>query len=314
MAYRLLVLNPGSTSTKAAIYEDEHQLAVKNMVHTNQDLAPYPTLYDQLDYRVALVRLWLAQEGFDLTQLSAVVGRGGIIPNIVAGGYVVDDNLTDCLLHHTVFDHASNLGGLMAREFAEPLRIPAYIYDGVTVDELLPINKLTGLPSMRRKGMGHNLNTRAAALRYARENGRDYKDITVIVAHLGGGISVNLHHNGKIEDFINDEEGPFSPERAGGLPMFDVIKECFSGRYDYKGMMKLVKNQGGLMAHLGTTDSRAVEQMIQSGDAHAKLVYDAMILNIAKNIAKCAPKRVRQGGRHPPHRRHRLLPVCHQRD
>ena len=109
------------------------------------------------------------------------------------------------------------------------------------------------------------------------------------MAHLGGGISVNLHHNGKIEDFINDEEGPFSPERAGGLPMFDVIKECFSGRYDYKGMMKLVKNQGGLMAHLGTTDSRAVEQMIQSGDAHAKLVYDAMILNIAKNIAKCAP-------------------------
>ena len=157
------------------------------------------------------------------------------------------------------------------------------------MDELLPINKLTGLPSMRRKGMGHNLNTRAAALRYARENGRDYKDITVIVAHLGGGISVNLHHNGKIEDFINDEEGPFSPERAGGLPMFDVIKECFSGRYDYKGMMKLVKNQGGLMAHLGTTDSRAVEQMIQSGDTHAKLVYDAMILNIAKNIAKCAP-------------------------
>ena len=178
---------------------------------------------------------------------------------------------------------------MIARSISLQLGIPAYIYDGVTVDELLPINKLTGLPSMRRKGMGHNLNTRAAALRYARENGRDYKDITVIVAHLGGGISVNLHHNGKIEDFINDEEGPFSPERAGGLPMFDVIKECFSGRYDYKGMMKLVKNQGGLMAHLGTTDSRAVEQMIQSGDAHAKLVYDAMILNIAKNIAKCAP-------------------------
>ncbi|MFR2333516.1 MAG: butyrate kinase [Flavonifractor plautii] len=167
------------------------------------------------------------------------------------------------------------------------LGIPAYICDGVT-DELPP-QQAPGLPSMRRKGMGHNLNTRAAALRYARESGRDYKDITVIVAHLGGGISVNLHHNGKIEDFISDEEGPFSPERAGGLPMFDVIKECFSGRYDYKGMMKLVKNQGGLMAHLGTTDSRAVEQMIQSGDAHAKLVYDAMILNIAKNIAKCAP-------------------------
>ena len=134
------------------------------------------------------------------------------------------------------------------------------------MDELLPINKLTGLLHAPQ-GHGPQPEHPRRALRYARENGRDYKDITVIVAHLGGGISVNLHHNGKIEDFINDEEGPFSLSGPAGLPMFDVIKECFSGRYDYKGMMKLVKNQGGLMAHLGTTDSRAVEQMIQSGDA-----------------------------------------------
>ena len=136
--FRILVLNPGSTSTKAAVYQDEHPLMVKSFPHTNQDLAPYPTLNDQLDYRVALVRGWLGQEGFDLASLSAAVGRGGIIPNIVAGGYLVDDQLEDCLLHHTVFDHASNLGGLMARSFAKPLNIPAYIYDAVTSDELLP--------------------------------------------------------------------------------------------------------------------------------------------------------------------------------
>ena len=157
MSHKILVLNPGSTSTKAAVYEDEHPLMLKSIGHTNQDLSPYPALNDQLDYRVALVRSWLAQEGFDLTQLSAVVGRGGIIPNIVAGGYVVDDNLTDCLLHHTVFDHASNLGGLMAREFAEPLRIPAYIYDAVTSDELPPEARVTGFKEVTRTSFCHVL-------------------------------------------------------------------------------------------------------------------------------------------------------------
>ena len=234
---------------------------------------------DQYEFRRELVLDCLKRHSVPLDSLTAIVSRGGLLTPIEAGAYEVNDDMVWQLKNKPQNEHASNVGAMIARSISLQLGIPAYIYDGVTVDELLPINKLTGLPSMRRKGMGHNLNTRAAALRYARENGRDYKDITVIVAHLGGGISVNLHHNGKIEDFINDEEGPFSPERAGGLPMFDVIKECFSGRYDYKGMMKLVKNQGGLMAHLGTTDSRAVEQMIQSGDAHAKLVYDAMILN-----------------------------------
>ena len=151
------------------------------------------------------------------------------------------------------------------------------------------INRITGLPEMHRKGIGHNLNTRAAAMRYAREQGKAYKDITVIVAHLGGGITVNLHHNGMIEDCVNDEEGPFSPERAGGLPMYDVIHRCFEAGQSDKGMMKLVKSRGGLLAHLGTTDCREVEQRIESGDAHAKLIYDAMALNVAKFIGKTAP-------------------------
>ena len=186
-------------------------------------------------------------------------------------------------------EHASNVGAMIARALSVEYGIPAFIYDGITVDELDPINKITGLPVFRRKGMGHNLNTRAAAMRYARESGKAYADITVIVAHLGGGISVNLHHGGRIVDFISDEEGPFSPERSGGLPMFDVIKMCYDGEHTYHSMMKMVKRQGGLMAHLGTTDSREVQKMVDAGDAHAKLIYDAMALNIAKNIAKCAP-------------------------
>ena len=268
---RLLILNPGSTSTKLAVFDGEEPLFVESITHSAEELAPFDCVADQYEFRRELVLDCLKRHSVPLDSLTAIVSRGGLLTPIEAGAYEVNDDMVWQLKNKPQNEHASNVGAMIARSISLQLGIPAYIYDGVTVDELLPINKLTGLPSMRRKGMGHNLNTRAAALRYARENGRDYKDITVIVAHLGGGISVNLHHNGKVEDFINDEEGPFS------------------GEYTYQSMMKLVKNQGGLMAHLGTTDSRAVEQMIQSGDAHAKLVYDAMILNIAKNIAKCAP-------------------------
>lgn len=286
---RLLILNPGSTSTKLAVFDGEEPLFVESITHSAQELAPFDCVADQYEFRRDLVLDCLKRHDIPLESLSAVVSRGGLLTPIQAGAYEVNDDMVWQLKNRPQNEHASNVGAMIARSISLQLNIPAYIYDGVTVDELLPINKITGLPMLRRKGMGHNLNTRAAAMRYARESGKSYEDITVIVAHLGGGISVNLHHNGKIEDFINDEEGPFSPERAGGLPMFDVIKMCFSGAYDYKSMMKLVKSKGGLLAHLGTTDSRDVEKMIQDGDEHAKLVYDAMILNIAKNIGKCAP-------------------------
>lgn len=178
---------------------------------------------------------------------------------------------------------------MITHVLAKELNVPAYIYDGITVDELTDINRITGLPYMHRKGIGHTLNTSAAAMRYAREQGKAYKDITVIVAHLGGGITVNLHHNGRIEDCVNDEEGPFSPERAGGLPMYDVIHRSFEEGQSDKSMMKLVKSRGGLLAHLGTTDCREVEHRIQNGDAHVKLIYDTMALNVAKFIGKTAP-------------------------
>jgi len=286
---KLLILNPGSTSTKLAVFEDETPLFTESIVHTPQELAPFDHVADQYEFRKELVIKTLENHGVDLGSLTGIVSRGGLLTPIQAGAYEVNDDMVWQLKNRPQNEHASNVGAMIARSLSVEYGIPAFIYDGITVDELLPINKITGLPMLRRKGMGHNLNTRAAAMRYARETGRRYEDITVIVAHLGGGISVNLHHNGKIEDFINDEEGPFSPERSGGLPMFDIIKMCFDGEHTYDSMMKLVKRQGGLMAHLGTTDSREVEKRMDAGDEQARLIYTAMALNVAKNIAKCAP-------------------------
>ena len=286
---RLLILNPGSTSTKLAVFDAETALFTESIVHTLEELAPFDCVADQYGFRRDVVLRCLSKHSIPLESLTAIVSRGGLLPPIHAGAYAINADMVWQLKHHPRNEHASNVGAMIAFDIGKQLRIPSYIYDGVTVDELTPINRITGLPSMERKGMGHNLNTRAAALRYARETGKQYGDITVIVAHLGGGISVNLHHNGRIEDFINDEEGPFSPERAGGLPLFDVIRTCFEDGATYKDMMKTVKSRGGLLAHLGTTDSRRVEQQISSGDEHAKLIYDAMILNIAKNIGKLAP-------------------------
>lgn len=286
---RLLVLNPGSTSTKIAVYDGEQQLFVQSISHSTEELAPYDRVADQYEFRKELVLKCLAEHDIALDSLSAIVSRGGLLPPVKAGAYEVNDDMVWQLKNKPQNEHASNVGAMIARAIGLELNIPAYIYDGVTVDEMIPINQLSGLPTMRRKGLGHNLNTRAAAMRYAREQGKPYSDITVIVAHLGGGITVNLHHNGIVEDVVNDEESTFSPERTGGLPLFDVIKTCFSGEYDYKSMMKLVKNKGGLVGYLGTNDSREVEKRVLEGDEYAKLVYDAMILNIAKDIGKLAP-------------------------
>lgn len=286
---RLLILNPGSTSTKLAVFEGEEPLFVESITHTAQELAPYDCVAEQYGFRRDLVLDCLKKHDITLDSLTGIVSRGGLLTAIEAGAYEVNEDMVWQLKNKPRNEHASNVGAMIAKAISDELHIPAFIYDGVTVEEMLPINKITGLTTMSRKGMGHNLNTRAAALRYARESGKDYKDITVIVAHLGGGISVNLHHDGRIEDFISDDEGPFSPERAGGLPMFDVIAACFQPGMTQKEMMKNVKSRGGLVAHLGTTDSRDVEKMIENGDEHAKLVYDAMILNISKNIGKLAP-------------------------
>ncbi len=286
---QILVINPGSTSTKIAVLDGKEPLFTESIRHDPEDLDKFEHVTDQYGFRKELVLACLETHDYPLEKLDCIVSRGGLLTPISAGAYEINDDMVWQVANRPQNEHASNVGCMIALSVSRELGIPAYIYDGITVDELSDINRITGLKMLRRKGMGHNLNTRAAALRYAEETGKRYEEVTVIVAHLGGGISVNLHHNGRIEDFITDEEGPFSPERSGGLPLFDVIKMCFSDGMTYKTMMDMVKRKGGLMSHLGTTECREVEKMIASGDEKAKLIYDAMALNIAKNMAKCAP-------------------------
>ena len=286
---KLLIINPGSTSTKIAVYDGENQLFVESISHSAEEIAKYDALVDQFEFRKDLVLETMEKHGVTADDLTAVVARGGLLPPMEAGAYEVNEDMVWQLRYAPEHEHASNLGALIAYAISSERGIPSYIYDGVTVDEMLPILKVTGLPEMRRKGMGHNLNMRAAAMRYAKENHKAYKDCTLIVVHLGGGISVSLHHDGKVADIINDEDGPFSPERAGALPLFQVIDMMTSGEYDHKSAMKRVKTKGGLVGHLGTNDSRDVEKMIADGDEHAKFIYDAMAMNVARNIAREAP-------------------------
>lgn len=285
---KILVINPGSTSTKIAVYEDEKALFTESIEHSPEELAPYQSIYDQYEMRSEVVARALREHGFRGADFAAVVGRGGLIRQARAGAYLVTETLLETLRHRAVLDHASNIGAALADRLARPFNLPAYIYDPVTVDEMEPIARITGLKDMERRSQGHMLNMRAAAIKKAQDEGRDYLDLTLIVVHMGGGITLSLHHKGRIIDMISDDEGPFAPERAGGLPGFQLIDLASSGRLDKAGLMKLVTRQGGLMSHFGTTDAKAVHRLMEEGDQRAALVLEAMCHNVAKNIGKLA--------------------------
>ena len=285
---KILVINPGSTSTKIAVYEDENSLFTESIEHSPESLAAYPSNFDQYEMRADVILQVLRDKGCRSTDLSAVVGRGGLLPKVEAGAYRVTEPLLHTLRYKPNRDHASNLGAALAYSLAEPFGLPAYIYDSVTVDEMEPIARITGLKEMERRAQGHNLNMRAAALKKAKDEGRDYKDLTMIVVHMGGGITMSLHHKGRIIDMISDDEGPFAPERAGGLPGFQLIALATNGSYDHTSLMNKVTRQGGLMSHFGTTDAKAVHQMMLDGDERAALVLEAMCHNVAKNVGKLA--------------------------
>ncbi|MFV0496980.1 MAG: butyrate kinase [Candidatus Fimivivens sp.] len=286
MRYKVLVINPGSTSTKIAVYEDAHELWSQSILHATEDLLNYHRLFDQLIMRYEKMVDTITRHDIPITDLSAVVGRGGLLPPVKSGAYLVNHDMLVQLEDAPVLEHAANLGAPLAFRVAKQLGIPAYIYDPVTVDEMIDVVRITGRKSIRRFGKGHNLNMRAAALRYAHESGLDYQQLNLVVAHLGGGITSSLHSNGRIIDMISDDEGAFSPERAGGLPAQKLIGACMQGDATYRGMMRKVQRQGGLMDHLATTDLREVERRILDGDEYAKLVFDAMALNVSKDIAR----------------------------
>ncbi|MDR2655405.1 MAG: butyrate kinase [Oscillospiraceae bacterium] len=286
MKGKILVINPGSTSTKIAMFDEGHRQWGVSIPHSPEELAKYPAVYDQLDMRYQLVVQAAREQGETLDDLAAVVSRGGPFAPVKSGAYEVGEKMLYTMEHNPVDQHVSNTGAGIAWKIARPRGIKAYIYDSVTVDEMIPVARVTGLPEMSRRGQGHNLNMRAAAIAVCEKLRLDYYAVNILVAHLGGGITLSLHSRGRIVDMISDDEGPFSPERAGGLPGFQLVEACFSGQYDKKGFFKHIQRNGGLIAYFGTADIRDVEAMIARGNERAKLVYEAMALCVAKNLAK----------------------------
>ncbi|AEE92349.1 putative butyrate kinase [Tepidanaerobacter acetatoxydans Re1] len=283
---KILVINPGSTSTKVAIYEDERELFVENIPIKLEELKKYKTIYDQLDMRYWQVVTFLEKHGFSESNIDVIVSRGGMLPPVHSGAYVIDDKLVETLRYHPSSLHASNLGALIAHKIAKPGNIPAYIYDSVAVDELSEIAHLSGIKGRNRKSYSHVLNTRAVARRYCMEKNLDYTESTLIVVHLGGGISVNIQKGGKVIDVVTAEEGPFSPERAGGLQVLICIDIC-----NEEGIEKLQKYEsgaGGFVSYLGTNDARKVESLVVKGDPEAKIVYQALAYQVAKAIGALA--------------------------
>lgn len=288
--FRILAINPGSTSTKIAIYDNEKEVFETTLRHSNEEIEKYDKITDQYDFRKDVILTALSDNGINLTKLNAVVGRGGLLKPIKGGTYAVNERMLEDLKAGLMGEHASNLGGMIANEIAHQLNIPAFIVDPVVVDELEPVARVSGMPEIERKSIFHALNQKAVARRYANETHRPYESINVIVAHLGGGISVGAHEKGRVIDVNNalDGEGPFSPERTGGLPVGDLAKMCFSGTYTHADIKKMIKGKGGLVAYLDTNDGRDVVKMIENGDENAKLVFEAMAYQVAKEIGSCA--------------------------
>lgn len=290
MAYRLLIMNPGSTSTKIGVYEDDKEILIETLRHSAEEIGQYATIVDQFEFRKNVILNVLKEKNFDIKTLSAVVGRGGLLKSIEGGTYAVNDAMLEDLRVGVQGQHASNLGGIIANEIAKELNIPSFIVDPVVVDEMEEVARVSGMPEIERKSIFHALNQKAVAKRYAKENNKDYNELNLIVAHLGGGISVGAHKAGRVVDVNNalDGEGPFSPERSGGVPVGDLVKLCFSGKYSEAEIKKMITGKGGIVAYLGTNDAKAVDERAAAGDAEAKLIYDAMGYQVAKEIGKCA--------------------------
>lgn len=288
--FRLLIINPGSTSTKIAIFDNEKPVLETTLRHTNEELAPYKSILEQYEFRKNVILDTLNQNGINITKLSGVVGRGGLLKPMEGGTYKVNNTMLEDLKTAAMGQHASNLGAIIANEIASQLNIPAFIVDPVVVDEMDEIARISGMPEIARVSIFHALNQKAVARRAARDLGKSYDDVNLIVAHMGGGISVGAHRNGRVVDVNNalDGEGPFSPERTGTLPVGSLIKLCYSGKYTIDELKKKIVGKGGLVAYLGTNDGREVEAMISKGSKEAELVYQAMAYQVAKEIGSCA--------------------------
>ena len=290
MSIKSLIINPGSTSTKIGVFEDETLLFEETLRHSTEEIAQYASIVDQKDFRKQIILDLLAKKNFDINSLQVIVGRGGMLKPIPGGTYAVSDELLEDLKIGKQGQHASNLGGILAREIGDSIGVPSYIVDPVVVDELMPIARYSGVPELPRTSVFHALNQKAVAKRYAKEKGVSYDSLNLIVVHMGGGVSVGAHEKGRVIDVFTalDGDGAFSPERAGAVPSGALIKMCFSGEYTEKEVYKKIVGNGGFNAYLGTNDMRDVAKMIADGDAHADEVREAFILQVCKNIGSMA--------------------------
>lgn len=285
---QILAVNPGSTSTKIALYEDEQEVVVKVLDHPIETMEKFEKTVDQYQFRKETVIGFLNETGFNIKNLDAVVGRGGMLPPVKSGAYKVNELMVDRLKNRPIIEHASNLGALIAYEIANSINKPAFIYDSVKVDELNDIARISGMPLLPRVSTSHVLNSRAMAMKLAKKYNKNYIDMNFIVAHMGGGVSLNVQEKGRMVDVIPDDEGPFSPERSGRVQQRALVDLCFLGKYTKKEINKMQSGNGGLKAYLGTVDAREVEKMINGGNEEAKLVYEAMAYQISKGIGELA--------------------------
>lgn len=287
----ILAINPGSTSTKFALFEEDEILFEKTLRHLPEDLAGFPRIADQFHYRKDLIMEELTTRNISLNSISAVVGRGGVVKPIESGIYEVNQKLRDDLVEAARGEHASNLGGLIASDIASQLPgARAFIVDPVVVDELLPVARISGHPTIERVSIFHALNQKAVSRLYASAAGRNYEELNLVVAHMGGGISVGAHRKGKVVDVNNalHGDGPFSPERSGGLPARQLIDLCFSGKYSYDELKQMITGKGGMLAYLGTNNFKQVCELADAGDKMAALIAEALAYQIVKEIGAMA--------------------------
>lgn len=290
MSIKSLIINPGSTSTKIGVFEDETLLFEETLRHSTEEIAQYASIVDQKDFRKNIILDLMKEKDFDMKSLNVIVGRGGMLKPIPGGTYAVTDDLLSDLKIGKQGQHASNLGGILAREIGDSIGIPSYIVDPVVVDELMPMARYSGVPELPRTSVFHALNQKAVAKRYAKEKGTAYDSLNLIVVHMGGGVSVGAHEKGKVIDVFNalDGDGAFSPERAGAVPSGALIKMCFSGEYTEKEVYKKLVGNGGFNAYLNTNDMREVNKMVDEGNKEAEEIREAFILQVAKDIGSMA--------------------------
>ena len=289
---RIIAINPGSTTTKIAVYQNMNPVYLKTIRHSMEDLKQFDSIIEQLNYRKKIICKELRDAEIKIDLVRAVVGRGGLVKPIESGVYEVNERMIKDLTNSPLGEHASNLGGLIASDMAETLpNARAFIADPVVVDELSDIARVSGHPAFRRVSIFHALNQKAVARQHAKSILKHYEDLNLIVVHLGGGITVGAHQKGKVIDVNNglDGEGPFSPERSGTLPVGQLVSMCFSGSYTKQKIKKMIKGEGGLVAYLGTNSAYEIEQKAAAGDEKAMFYYEAMAYQVSKQIGSMCP-------------------------